>query len=280
MERFEKPLLRFAAGLVGASLAQDVVQDTFFKLCQKPQAEVERHLCAWLFTVAKNRALDLLRRNEKNDALPQEQDLQSPDSSPQIKLERAEAVGRLQRRLAELSDRKLENRDFTDDTKDAGEMGADHVVTALYEIVPRGTPIPGVGEGSVLRYQKPGKPTGAAESEELFTVKVRYKLPEGEKSRELEFPLQDSESGLASASGDFRWAAAVASFGMVLLNSKHRGAADFSSVLKLAQPAAGKDNYRREMLELVQTARKINGRKGSPPRKKPSADLKLYRYGL
>jgi Ca-activated chloride channel family protein len=148
-------------------------------------------------------------------------------------------------RLIGYENRALRAEDFNDDRKDAGEIGAGHTVTALYEIVPPGA----AGDRppvDPLRYQRPGALTAAAAgSDELLTLKLRYKLPggaepgggdpDGGASRLLSFPVVDSGRGAAEASADFSFAAAVAAFGMILRESPHRGAADFEMVRELAQ---------------------------------------------
>src|SRR6185295_6555135 len=153
--------------------------------------------------------------------------------------------------------RALRNEDFNNDAKDAGDMGAGHTVTALYEIVPRGVSIdaPGVDP---LKYQQPAaaaavpaRPRDA--SNETLTVKIRYKEPAGADSKLLAFPLVDREQPFARAGADFRFAAAVASFGMIMRDSPYKGAATLGSVLSMAEDSMGSDRngYRREFLQLV-----------------------------
>jgi Ca-activated chloride channel family protein len=147
-------------------------------------------------------------------------------------------------RLIGYENRVLAHRDFTDDSKDAGEIGADHTVTALYELVPKGESAP--GPGSVL----PG-------TRELMTIKLRYKAPTGDTSREIEVRVPVGSRPIASASNDQRFAAAVASFGMLLRGSQHRGEASYDSVLALAR-GTGSDRHRAEFAELVRTARRLS----------------------
>jgi Ca-activated chloride channel homolog len=158
-------------------------------------------------------------------------------------------------RLIGYENRLLAAEDFNDDTKDAGEIGAGHTVTALYEIVPKGVHIelPGVDE---LRYQQPPETAVVAGSKELLFLKLRYKQPDGDTSELLEFPLADNRRGFAAASGEFKFAAAVAAFGMLLRDSKNRGDASFESVLELGTEGAKRDphGYRAEFLELVRAA--------------------------
>jgi len=161
-------------------------------------------------------------------------------------------------RLIGYENRKLAHTDFNDDTKDAGEIGAGHSVTALYEVIPTGTP----GPGSVtdeLKYQKSPELTAAAGSGELMNVNIRYKQPNGSKSKLLTFPVTDADARIDEASRDFRFSAAVAGFGMLLRDSKHKGDATFASVKDLAVGATGKDpnGYRREFVKLVGMAAKL-----------------------
>jgi Ca-activated chloride channel family protein len=160
-------------------------------------------------------------------------------------------------RLIGYANRLLAARDFNDDTKDAGEIGAGHTVTALYEIVPPGM-ADTVLEADVdpSKYQKPGE---LVESDELLTVKLRYKAPDGDESTPIEHPVVDEGRMLADASGDFQFAAAVASFGMLLRESPYKGNATWAAVLDLAAAGRGDDaNGRRgEFIGLIEQARAI-----------------------
>ena len=163
-------------------------------------------------------------------------------------------------RLVGYENRRLADRDFNDDTKDAGEIGAGHTVTALYEVIPAG--IPGAN-GSVdpLKYQRTADLTEAAESGEMMHVKLRYKQPAGHKSTLLSFAVRDDERSLAQASDNFRFSAAVAGFGMLLRDSKFVGESSFSDVYQLASGALGRDEhgYRKQFLSLVQRAARAKG---------------------
>ncbi len=164
-------------------------------------------------------------------------------------------------RLIGYENRVLAAQDFNDDKKDAGEIGAGHTVTALYEIVPAiidDADVPPVGE---LRYQKQVRLSSKAESGEVLVLKLRYKQPDGDTSTLIEFPVEDSGKRFAQADRDFKFAAAVASFGMLLRDSPHRGNANFDRVTAIASEAAkGDDNgYRTEFLELVIKARTLRG---------------------
>jgi Ca-activated chloride channel family protein len=159
-------------------------------------------------------------------------------------------------RLIGYENRLLEARDFHDDSKDAGEIGAGHTVTALYEIVPPEKCIAGQTDPS--RYQAVS-PSEAAGGDELLSLKLRYKDPQGESSRLLSFPVKHAQRALAETSPDYRFAAAVACFGMLLRDSMHAGNADFEIVLQLAETGLGKDRegHRAEFLELVNTAQRL-----------------------
>jgi len=117
-------------------------------------------------------------------------------------------------RLIGYENRMLRKEDFNDDKKDAGEIGAGHTVTALYEIVPAGKPGPATG-GDEMRYPGPGKLTEAARTGGGLTLQLRYKAPDGDKSKLLTFPIKDVGNKFSAADKDFQFAAAVASFGMM-----------------------------------------------------------------
>jgi len=160
-------------------------------------------------------------------------------------------------RLIGYENRRLADQDFNDDKKDAGEVGAGHAVTALYEVVPAGVPVP-APEVDKLKYTTPPVATAAA-SGELMTVKVRYKPPTGTTSQLFSQPIGNSTAALAQTSVDFRWAAAVAGYGMLLHESPERGSLTWLQVKAIAAGALGadKDGYRKEMLELVDLASKL-----------------------
>jgi len=173
-------------------------------------------------------------------------------------------------RLIGYENRLLAARDFDNDKKDAGEIGAGHTVTALYEIVPGGRRPGGGGagdDGPVLKYQRPapepvGELTGAAASGELLTVRLRYKEPGGKRSKLLEFVAGDSDQRFGQASPDFQFAAAVASFGMVLRGSRYAGDVTLAAVEEFAVSGLGNDpgGYRAEFVDLVRRARQLPAR--------------------
>ncbi len=162
-------------------------------------------------------------------------------------------------RLIGYENRLLRDQDFNDDTKDAGEIGAGHSVTALYEIVPAGVEaaVPSVDP---LRYQASRPASAVADSDEWMTVKLRHKAPDSDESRLLSIAV----SGIAaSPSANLRFASAVAEFGMLLRSSEHKGSAGFGDVLSLAEGARGQDRegYRAEFRELVRAAEGLSGQK-------------------
>ena len=161
-------------------------------------------------------------------------------------------------RLIGYEDRIMAKEDFNDDTRKAGVIGAGHAVTALYEIVPAGQPIP-TGGVDPLKYQKPVETTRAASSDEVGTVKIRYKEPEGDKSSLMEFAVRDSGRKFEKASGDFKFAASVAAFGMVLRDSPYKGSATLDNALSWAKDGKGDDphGYRAEYIRLLHRAMSI-----------------------
>lgn len=140
-------------------------------------------------------------------------------------------------RLIGYENRKLDNQDFADDTKDAGELGAGHTVTALYEIVPAQ---PAATEKQALKYQQQQIST-AAKKGELMTLSLRYKAPDSETSQLLSQALLDKSTHWESSSDNFRWSAAVALFGMLLRQSEFTGTGSYNQVLALAKGAQGDD---------------------------------------
>lgn len=177
-------------------------------------------------------------------------------------------------RLIGYENRIMAAQDFNDDTKDAGEIGAGHTVTALYEIIPPGQAVP---EKTVdpLKYQTPPAATVEAEaSAELFTVKVRYKTPEGTKSSLLSYPVSNTVVAFDAASGNTRFAAAVAGFGMLLRGSKYKGDLTFEKVLTLASAAKGADveGYRAEFITLVKKTIPLFSAKAAPAPAPDDAD--------
>jgi Ca-activated chloride channel family protein len=195
-------------------------------------------------------------------------------------------------RLIGYENRVLAAEDFNDDKKDAGEIGAGHTVTALYELVPVGATSEGPAEPKdvePLRYQRtedggqrtedgargagtignarrgvPGAATltDAATSGELLTLKLRYKEPDGDESQLREYPVKDRGGKFNSASGDMQFASAVASFGMILRNSEHKGSGNLAAVAEIAGSSLGDDpgGYRAEFVDLVRKAQALGAR--------------------
>lgn len=167
-------------------------------------------------------------------------------------------------RLIGYENRLLAKEDFNDDTKDAGEIGAGHTVTALYELVPAGGMIatPSV---DALKYQQTPALGDRPASGELLTLKMRYKQPDGDTSQLLEFPVHDGGQTYAAATTDYKFAAAVAGFGMLLRDSRYKGNLSLDAVLELAQEGKGADRsgFRQEFMDLVKKAKAIGV--GVPP---------------
>ncbi|HEX5063765.1 MAG TPA: VWA domain-containing protein, partial [Kofleriaceae bacterium] len=160
-------------------------------------------------------------------------------------------------RLIGYENRLMRDEDFNDDKKDAGDIGAGHSVTALYEVVPAGVEVPG-GKVDNLKYQGKAQPTGG-NADELMTVKIRYKAPDGNQSKLLSQAVKQSKVEMAKTSIDFRWAAAVAGFGMMLREAKDRGNISWATVTQLAEGAKGQDaeGYRRQMIEMLKRAARL-----------------------
>ncbi|MCB0563525.1 MAG: von Willebrand factor type A domain-containing protein [Phaeodactylibacter sp.] len=162
-------------------------------------------------------------------------------------------------RLIGYENRMLNNEDFKDDKKDAGELGSGHTVTALYEIIPVGVESPYLASVDDLKYQENKVTKDAAKSKELCTIKLRYKQPDGDKSQLIEHPLLDKGTELDKSSDNFRWAAAVAEFGLLLRDSEFKGNATYTHAVKLARSAKGKDlnGYRRELIDMIDTMKSL-----------------------
>jgi Ca-activated chloride channel family protein len=172
-------------------------------------------------------------------------------------------------RLIGYENRMLRTEDFNDDKKDAGEIGAGHTVTALYEIVPAGQKVDVVPVDD-LKYQAKPAPANDAStadkdkvaadvSNELLTLKMRYKAPDGDTSKKLEWAVIDEGKSFSTASPDCQFAAAVAGFGLVLRDSQYKGNLTFGAVREIAQAGIGEDNggYRKEFVEMVRRAKEL-----------------------
>ena len=154
-------------------------------------------------------------------------------------------------RLLGYENRRLADKDFNDDKKDAGEIGSGHSMTAFYEIVPAGSGEEAVASVDPLKYQR----TEGVESGDLFTVKLRWKAPDGDASELAETPFV-AAAATETPSEDFRFASAVAEFALQLEGSKFKGTASFSNVLSRARAAKGADpeGWRAEFIRLVEAA--------------------------
>jgi len=160
-------------------------------------------------------------------------------------------------RLIGYENRLLAREDFDDDTKDAGEMGAGHRVTALYEIIPAGQNIPVASANGSLTYEKT-KPATGSKNADLLTLKLRFKQPKvGARSELIKMVVADKES--ETMSENLSLAAAAASFGLVLRHSAYKGDATFESALLLARASLANDasGYRAELCKLIQHAQMV-----------------------
>jgi Ca-activated chloride channel family protein len=164
-------------------------------------------------------------------------------------------------KLIGYENRLLAKEDFNDDKKDAGEIGAGHSVTALYEVVPVGAAAPGKPSVDPLKYQGKAAPSAAAVSGELMTVSVRDKPPQGDVSTKLSFVVSDDAKPIAQASDDYRFGVAVANVALLLRGSTEVKQSSLDSARQLAAGAIGQDLHgdRREFLALVDEARRLRG---------------------
>jgi Ca-activated chloride channel homolog len=164
-------------------------------------------------------------------------------------------------RLIGYENRLLNNEDFKDDTKDAGELGCGHTVTALYEIIPTGVESLFAPEVDELKYQKK-EPVNESSANEMATVKFRYKKPNGIKSIEMIHPISSNEVAFGVASENTRFAASVAMFGMILTNSEYKGESTYDLIATVANQSKGNDieGYRGEFVRLIKTAENLEPR--------------------
>jgi Ca-activated chloride channel homolog len=162
-------------------------------------------------------------------------------------------------RLIGYENRVLANKDFKDDKKDAGELGAGHAVTALYEVIP-------VGVKSDLKFGKPTSSDAAdkdtqitATSPELMQVRLRYKAPKSDTSQLLTSKVENKNLAIDTASNNLKFASAVAAYGMNLRNSPYKGKTDYNTVLELANQSKGSDldGYRAEFIRLVEKSKQL-----------------------
>lgn len=159
-------------------------------------------------------------------------------------------------RLIGYENRILKKEDFNDDKKDAGELGSGHTVTALYEVIPVGVKDKFLKDVDPLKYQRKNKSGRQSDNGEVMTVKFRYKAPDGTVSKLIDRPVMDEQIAFNQTSENFRFAASVAEFGMLLRNSEFKSASSFEQAIAIADKAKGKDveGYRKEFIELVRKA--------------------------
>jgi Ca-activated chloride channel homolog len=175
-------------------------------------------------------------------------------------------------RLIGYEKRILRKEDFNNDKMDAGEIGAGHTVTALYEIVPAGTgavdPSASIPPVDPLKYQAQNSSSAAQTdtkgSQEMVTVKLRYKKPEGDRSELTERSFVDNGSKFETASPDLKFAAAVAEFGMILRDSQYKGNGTMGAVIEWAHEGKGRDaaGYRAGFIELARKTQALKRREG------------------
>lgn len=163
-------------------------------------------------------------------------------------------------RLIGYENRALRDQDFNDDRKDAGEIGAGHTVTALYEVIPTGVELdvklPSIDD---LKYQVPKADSTAKNSPELMQVKLRYKQPTDSTSQLISQPVMAQSTSIEATSLDMQFATSVAMFGLVLRDSEFKGKASIQDVLALAKRSQGDDpeGYRQEFVQLVEQYRSL-----------------------
>jgi Ca-activated chloride channel homolog len=157
-------------------------------------------------------------------------------------------------RLIGYENRMLKSEDFNNDKKDAGELGSGHTVTALYEIIPVGVESE-FFKIDELKYQSTKITPDAKRTEELLTIKLRYKKPDEDVSKLIVHPLIDTQIDLAKTSDNFRWSASVAAFGMLLRDSEYIKDFSYDQVVNMAQTAKGEDKegYRTEFIGMAKS---------------------------
>ncbi|MEO3405212.1 von Willebrand factor type A domain-containing protein [Mucilaginibacter sp. CAU 1740] len=163
-------------------------------------------------------------------------------------------------RLLGYENRVLAKEDFNNDKKDAGDMGSGHTVTAFYEIIPTGIKDDYSQSVDPLKYQKTAKANYSSASDEMMTIKFRYKEPTSMKSQLSQVSVKDQPMALNSTSTDFRFAASVAEIGMLLRDSQFKQNASYKQAIIMARAAKGDDNegYRAEFIKLAESARLLS----------------------
>ncbi len=162
-------------------------------------------------------------------------------------------------RLVGYENRLLNKEDFNNNKKDAGELGSGHTVTALYEIIPVGVESDFIEDVDELKYQQTTKNKKSGLKNEIMTIKFRYKEPDANESKLIVHPLLDEKIPFERTSENFRFATAVAQFGMLLRNSEFKGNATYEKVIRQATTAIGadKEGYRTEFIKLVQSVQSL-----------------------
>jgi len=162
-------------------------------------------------------------------------------------------------RLIGYENRLLNKEDFNNDKKDAGELGAGHTVTAMYEIIPVGVKSEFAHSVDPLKYQKNLEAQKSTYADELMTVKLRYKQPEGEKSKLLSRTVSNNILNFDKSSDNYRWAATVAGFGMMLRDSEYAKDANFAGLIEMGKKAKGQDleGYRAEMIRMMKNMQSV-----------------------
>ncbi|MFD2523766.1 YfbK domain-containing protein [Emticicia soli] len=165
-------------------------------------------------------------------------------------------------RLIGYENRHLNNEDFNDDKKDAGDMGSGHTVTAIYEIIPAGIESLYLSKVDPLKYQESKNLSDVANSNEVLTIKLRFKLPDEKTSKLMEEVVYDKHTAFDKTSDNFRLSASVAEFGLLLRQSAFKGNASFEHIIATAKSARGEDEegYRAEFIKLVKTAQLLSNK--------------------
>lgn len=159
-------------------------------------------------------------------------------------------------RLVGYENRLLNNEDFNDDKKDAGELGSGHTVTAIYEIIPAGSSEV-IASIDSLKYQQPKQtPSPLAFNNEVMTIKFRYKDPKESHSKLISHVVLNKKTDFNNSSENCKFACAVAEFGLLLRDSKFKGETNYKDIIALAKQSKGKDEegYRAEFIKLVEMA--------------------------
>lgn len=163
-------------------------------------------------------------------------------------------------RILGYENRMLNTEDFKDDKKDAGDMGAGHTVTILYEIIPSGTACADMRKVNKLKYAKTTLTLTRTNADELATIKFRYKKPDGNRSTEMEYVIKNTTTEWKEATDNTRFAASVALFGMLTRESQYAGDATYADAIAMAQQCELNNDSRTEFLSLVKAMKAINER--------------------